>query len=586
LPSVVFPTIIDFQVSHDGSMALHVHNDDNLGMAVVTGGRQFFESGETAEVRCEPKGNNVFVGWSLGAAANQNSTVPEGQIVSFLNTYSFAIKADTELYANYHLPQATLFQYHANGGRLKNSNIDSFYADSRTTYPGIQRPNTVQGSQYLERRGYTLTSWNTKADGTGSKIGLGSKADYDMLHNGMIDLYATWEEWTPDNSFVFETIEGGVAVSSFVGSTALEKIVVPSLHDDLPVLSIRTKAFTNCSFKSLVLPDALKQVEDGACFGCEMQETLTLFTSTAEIYPTSFSSLVLKTVNINANTFNTDAISRNDITFGHDLALAANKNKPTFYIVGLSTILWNNPASIIDEAYGGRYNIIKIGGQSGASTALTFDILNLIFRPGDKAVVSLHTDFRNPNTTSQYTLAYLDNNLDLFSRCNYQDYKDTFFGKAWKDWQRTQTSDTSVLAYGYDAKSPYNTYGGKDWPSQEVVDPSNREANDISISDVFVTQQPFRWIDSALDSRIDRANIALSPSTYNENAVTPETRTKLIAAHQNTLSYMPEYAHFETQEDNILPGIQFRYQDNTHLSIAGGTLKMRRWVSQLQNFLS
>lgn len=74
--------------------------------------------------------------------------------------------------------------YDANGGvSLSGQNpVEKRYGLS--THP---RPNTENGQSLFRREGYTLIGWNTRADGTGQRVGLGSRV---TPVNGRAKLYA------------------------------------------------------------------------------------------------------------------------------------------------------------------------------------------------------------------------------------------------------------------------------------------------------------------------------------------------------------------------------------------------------------
>ena len=61
--------------------------------------------------------------------------------------------------------------YNANGGSLNDAN-NGVYTYTNEHHP---RPNTSSGVDIVKRDGYNLIGWNTKNDGTGEHIGLGSR---------------------------------------------------------------------------------------------------------------------------------------------------------------------------------------------------------------------------------------------------------------------------------------------------------------------------------------------------------------------------------------------------------------------------
>ena len=77
--------------------------------------------------------------------------------------------------------------YEANGGLPVRGGA---LRESRTYDLALHaRPNTAQGADLFVREGYTLTGWNTCADGSGDAVGLGSRVS---VPAGGVTLYAQW----------------------------------------------------------------------------------------------------------------------------------------------------------------------------------------------------------------------------------------------------------------------------------------------------------------------------------------------------------------------------------------------------------
>ena len=128
--------------------------------------------------------------------------------------------------------------------------------------PSHLRWNTA--SALFSRKGYTLTGWNTRPDGTGTAAGLGSRIEpaEDLV------LYAQWSPWTEDAFFRWETWADGAVITDYQGSA--ETITVPGELDGLPVRRIARGAFRDVICETVILPDTLYELEDGAFRGCSL----------------------------------------------------------------------------------------------------------------------------------------------------------------------------------------------------------------------------------------------------------------------------------------------------------------------------
>ncbi len=130
--------------------------------------------------------------------------------------------------------------------------------------PSHLRWNTATG--LFTRPGYTLTGWNTRPDGSGRHIGLGSRIEPEEG----LTLYAQWAEWSPAELFRWREEQGGAVVTAYLG--AEETVAVPGKLGGLPVRAIQAGVFKNARCGTVILPDTLYTVEDGAFQGCALRE--------------------------------------------------------------------------------------------------------------------------------------------------------------------------------------------------------------------------------------------------------------------------------------------------------------------------
>ena len=124
--------------------------------------------------------------------------------------------------------------YDANGGQNISGDSDRVSICYRGTH---QRINTSTGTDLFARDGYTLLGWNTRADGTGQAVGLGSRTEW---KEGLV-LYAQWIPWTGEADFVYKKVSGFAVITSYIGKA--QQICVPSSLGGFPVRTIREQAF-------------------------------------------------------------------------------------------------------------------------------------------------------------------------------------------------------------------------------------------------------------------------------------------------------------------------------------------------------
>ncbi len=148
--------------------------------------------------------------------------------------------------------------------------------------------------------GYTLTGWNTNADGSGIAVGLGSRIS--MGDEEEITLYAQWTKWTDSSCFTWNKAGTNAVITGYngAGNSTPETIAVPEEIDGYPVISIAENAVKDANCRTLILPENLLTIKDGG-IGLSNMETLYLYDSLSNFSDRSFEGCdQLKTLHINA----------------------------------------------------------------------------------------------------------------------------------------------------------------------------------------------------------------------------------------------------------------------------------------------
>ena len=343
--------------------------------------------------------------------------------------------------------------YDANGGQ--GEPVEKRY--SLSTHP---RPNTE--INLFARNGYTLLCWNTRSDGMGERIGLGSRV---TPVNGRARLYAQWVKWNDEDDFDWEG-EEAATITGYHGSS--ETLVIPGTLGGKPVTGIAAGAFVNCMALDIVLPPQMRTVEDGAFQRCAVR-ALTLFDSVETISDASLTDCPqLQTLYINAAEAPFGYVYRKESMYADKAELlikAQGKKKMVFY--GGCSMWYSLDAIQADKLFGDEYTIINMGLNGTVSSAVQMQIMTPYLEEGDilfhapetssKPQLMLFTDMGD-NDSSLWT--GLENNYDLFtlvdlrtvggalsSLCHYLGLKDKR-----TDYQQSYTGEdyrTSYLdAYG------------------------------------------------------------------------------------------------------------------------------------------
>lgn len=303
------------------------------------------------------------------------------------------------------------------------------------------RPNTLTDGGTFSRAGYTLTGWNTAPDGSGERVGLGSRA---TVPTEGLTLYAQWAKWSPESDFTYETGEDGAVVTGYVGTAA--GVVVPGRLGGLPVTAIACGAFADAAAESVILPKTLARIEDGAFDRCALK-TLLLFDNIESVSDAAFTGCDdLQTLYINAAEPPYGYLYRRESVYADKVDLlitAAGSKKLVFY--GGCSMWYNLNGQTVQYAVGKEYTVINMGLNGTATSNVQMAVIEKFLEEGD-------VFFHAPELSSpQQLLTYrdmngkydnqlwcgLENNYDLFalvdlrgiggvfdSLCSYLDTKD------------------------------------------------------------------------------------------------------------------------------------------------------------------
>ncbi len=306
--------------------------------------------------------------------------------------------------------------YHANGGYA----LHSLETQITTSYSlqNRSRPNTDTGSDTFAREGHTLVCWNTEADGSGTRIGLGSRI---TVTGGQAELYAQWARWSDASRFSWSETESGVTITGYTGSD--DPLVIPETLDEKTVTAIAPGAFRDCPAETVILPKSLETLSPGAFQSCGLK-TLVLFDNIASMADDSFRDChELQTLYINAIEAPFGYLYRKESCYADkvDLLLAAQgEHKLVFY--GGCSMWYNLDGYQAQQAVGEEYRVINMGLNGTVNSAVQMQILEAFLEPGD---VLFHT----PELSSRHQLLTqvdmldtdktlwcgIENNYDLFS---------------------------------------------------------------------------------------------------------------------------------------------------------------------------
>lgn len=274
------------------------------------------------------------------------------------------------------------------------------------------RPNTSIGTDIFTRDGYTLTGWNTMPDGSGMRIGLGSRA---TVPGVKLTLYAQWAPWSPEGYFDWERTDSGVRITGYRGNT--DTVVVPGILGDGTVTSIGAGAFVGCRSNHIILPPTLKTVEPGAFVRCDL-EKLTFFDNIEDIWDNSF---------VDCRRFSTVYINAVEAPYGFDyrrescfadkmdiLIEAQGQRKLVFY--GGCSMWYNLDGQMAQNAVGDGYRVINLGLNGVINSSAQMQIMGAFLEPGD---VFFHTPETSSASQMMWRREMINHDRKLWSGMEY-----------------------------------------------------------------------------------------------------------------------------------------------------------------------
>ena len=311
--------------------------------------------------------------------------------------------------------------YDANGGQNISGDSDRVSICYRGTH---QRINTSTGTELFSRDGYTLLGWNTRADGGGQAVGLGSRIAW---KEGSV-LYAQWVPWTDEADFVYKKVSGFAVITGYTGKA--QQICVPSTLGGLPVRTIREQAFADTECKTVILSPGIHEVEKWA-FRNSRLEQLYIYDDLEKISDYAFQGCaMLRTLHINA--IEAPAYSGNYFDTFQDKydRLLALKDKKKIVLFSGSSTRFGYDSAMIDQAFP-DYEVVNMGVFAYSPALPQLELIRSCMKEGDILLDSPEFDAANRQFCYQKELDYatfamMESNYDAFADLDLREYAQVF----------------------------------------------------------------------------------------------------------------------------------------------------------------
>ena len=479
--------------------------------------------------------------------------------------------------------------YDANSGKNISGDSDRVSIYYLGTH---QRINTSIGTDLFTRDGYTQLGWNTRADGTGQAVGLGSRIAW---KKGLV-LYAQWVPWTDEKDFVYKEVSGFAVITSYTGKE--QQICVPSSLGGLPVRTIREQAFADTDCKTVILSPGIYEIEKWA-FRNSRLEQLYLYDDLVKISDYAFQDCdMLRTLHINA--IEDPAYSGNYFDTFQDKydRLLSLKDKKKIVLFSGSSTRFGYDSEMIDQAFS-DYEVVNMGVFAYSPALPQLELIRSCMKEGDILLDSPEFDAANRQFCYQKELDYatfamMESNYDAFAGLDLREYTQTFtafsaYQAARQDMER-KNYDICASNYdedGHEVEEPsYNEYG-----DYVVYRPKSTSEEPIYGLPVNYTVNAFpkeTYIDS-VNAEFQKflnqgIKVYFTYSPRNKYALSEEsTKEERIRLHEYFKSQLNVPVISEL-EDSLYTGI-YLYGTDNHLSTEGAQIRTEKVIHDLKNQL-
>ena len=476
--------------------------------------------------------------------------------------------------------------YDANGGQNTSGDSDRVSICYRGAH---QRINTSIGTDLFFRKGYTLLGWNTRADGSGQAVGLGSRIAWKA---GLV-LYAQWTPWTDEADFIYKKVSGFAVITGYSGKA--QQICIPPSLGGLPVRTIRENAFADTDCKTVILSPGIYEIEKWA-FRNSHLEQLYLYDDLEKISDYAFQDCdMLHTLHINA--IEAPAYSGNYFDTFQDKydRLLSMKDKKKIVLFSGSSTRFGYDSEMIDQAFP-DYEVVNMGVFAYSPALPQLELIRSCMKEGDVLLDSPEFDAANRQFCYQKELDYatfamMESDYDVFAQLDLREYKQIFtaftaYQDARADMER-KNYDVCASEYdedGNEVEEPsYNEYG--DYVVYRPNSTSEKPIYGLPVNYTVNAYPKDTYIDS-INTEFQRfldqgIKVYFTYSPRNKYALSEDsTQEERIRLHEYFKSQLNVPVISEL-EDSLYTGI-YLYGTDNHLSTEGAQIRTEKVIRDLK----
>ena len=525
-----------------------------------------YEEGTKITVTTIPKGDNVFIGYSL-----ENYMRDGGVPIAYSSTYEFEINQVTRLYANFASEGAKLLFYNANGGKVAGSNNETICTEEVMDF--YLCPNTLPDKGYFEREGYVLYGYNTKADGTGTYYGCGWNVIMDDAN--VQTLYAQWIKETPQTEFAFQSAydtdgKKYAIIREYYGDD--ETVVIPLYHGELEVRGISKDAFASKNVKTVYLNRNITTIQDEAFKGCKSLETIYIYDKVTTMTDKAFAGCEkLKTAYVQMcigpkHTSVNDSASG---SFSVKYERLITTKGPKIVLMSGSSSTWGLNTPKVQELIGDKYTLINYGTNAFASSTFYLQFIANYVDKDDVVLIApepMSTQLGDNDVSGGAVWRIMECCYDAIIHVDLRTLKGLWNNFASSNAGRIKMEDQPFSGHSQNANE-YGDYikergGMTETYSAAKVDRFN--PNNL-------TEENIARLNVPLDAIAAKgAKVWISFSPYNMYGLTVNSeKASTQKAYENKIASMVHGELISTIEENLFSGKYFVKGNDIHMSSEG-----------------
>ena len=454
--------------------------------------------------------------------------------------------------------------------------------------PSHLRWNTA--TTLFSRPGYTQTGWNTQPDGSGTAVGLGSRIEPQA---GLI-LFAQWSQWTSDEFFQWREESGGAVITAYQGNETL--IAVPAELGGLPVRVIEKNAFAGAQCTTVVLPDTLYTLREGAFRSCTLSE-LFLFDNLRELSDAVFEDCGnLTTLHLNAVEKPVYSGSYYDTFSDKFDRLLSLKERRKIVLFAGSSVRFGYDCAALDAAFP-DYAVVNMGVFAYTSALPQLELILSCMGEGDILIHSPEFDVSDLQFCTDNKIEYrffnmMESNYDMLTLLDLRSYGAVFTPLEQyltvKDPMAKKSYALSASDFDEDG-NPVDSPSYNDYGDYIVYRPNAASVLPIYGTPVHYTVAAFPKetylapLNEVYQRFLEKGvRVYYSYSPRNALALSTESTPDARAALDRYLRENLCVPFLTELEDSLWSGV-YLYGTDNHLSTEGAAIHTERIISALKN---